>query len=95
MSAKTQVAANMTEKIMEVIEGEVEVRNLRTDKFKESLQAGEGIIFTESTSTFKVRSLNKEDYQHWGEVMPNEDSSDSVILNNETGPSGSFDQEVE
>ena len=88
------VAPNSSSQV-EVFEGEVEVRNLRTDKFKDSLQAGEGIIFTESTSTFKARSLDKEDYQHWGEVMPNEASSDSVILNNETGPSGSFDQEVE
>tara|TARA_B100000674_G_C37964580_1_gene973873 strand:- start:370 stop:1485 length:1116 start_codon:yes stop_codon:yes gene_type:complete len=88
------VAPNSSSQV-EVFEGEVEVRNLRTDRFKESLQAGEGIIFTESNSTFKARSLNKEDYQHWGEVMPNEDSSDSVILNNETGPAGSFDQEVE
>tara|TARA_Y100000589_G_scaffold293425_1_gene298392 strand:+ start:840 stop:1958 length:1119 start_codon:yes stop_codon:yes gene_type:complete len=91
----SRVAVPKASSQVHVFEGEVEVRNLRSGSFSKSVEVGEGIIFSESTSKIESRDLTQKDYENWGEIMPNENSSDSIILNNETGPSGSFDQEVE
>ncbi|MEE2923545.1 MAG: FecR family protein [bacterium] len=80
---------------VQVFEGNVEVRQSRGDKSVESLQRGEGVIFKESSPKLESLKLAEEDYQRWGQIMPSEGSSETIILNDETGPSNSFDQEVE
>ena len=52
------------------------------------------MIFKESSRSWLLK-LAEEDYQRWGQIMPSEGSSETIILNDETGPSNSFDQEVE
>ena len=88
------VSANSSSGV-QVFEGNVDVRQVYKKDTVESLKQGDGIIFTESSPTLKSYKLASEDYERWGEIIPAEDSSETVGINDETGPDSSFEKEVE
>ena len=78
-----------------MFEGNVEVRHVYGKGPVESLRQGDGVMFTESSLKLESYRLSVEDYKRWDEIVPAEDSSETVNINDETGPSSSFEKEVE